>query len=291
LKGRLKDFQTAFFLYPIQTNNSLVIAKKPYFFRYLYPALDEQWKRYEDAYNQVSRAEFGLPIKGLMAKPDKTQDETNLIRRYRKYAPLITSNCTMNRLCRAFEREDFDIKFAKPAPNPDGSRGRPTSMLPDYPKAYPADPKRLSQLKSIYKLYKKRQHKRAIEAVFAGMDIPESAQESYQDALSLAADADMEEARSLIGDMDMGVWELCTLCHRLAEKDSNFEWAFAWDMGGDDLANWIPQGNSHCVVRIPTGNYEILGERYEFVECRDRCDKAIGELAELILSSAPGKED
>ena len=271
-------------------HNSLVVSKKPYFFRYLYPALDEQWKRYEDAYNQVSRAQFGLPIKGLMAKPNKTQDETNLIRRYRKYAPLITSNCTMNRLCRAFEREDFDIKFAKPAPNPDGSRGKPTSMLPDYPKAYPADPKRIAQLRSIYRLYKKRRRKKAIEAAFMGMDIPESAQESYQDALSLAADADMDEARSLIGNMGMGSWELCTLCHRMAERDPSFDWSFAWDMGGDDLAEWVPQGKALCAVRTPDGDREILGERYSLSECSDRCGAAIDRLAEAFLGEGGGKD-
>jgi hypothetical protein len=268
-------------------HNSLVISKKPYFFRYLYPALDDQWRQYQDAYDQVCLAEFGCPVKKLMAKKDRTEAETNFIRRYRKYAPLVTSNCTMNRLCRAFEAEDFDIEFAKPAPNPDGSRGKPVSLLPDLPKTYPADPAKLRELKSIYRLYKSRRRKRAVQAAFYGMDIPDSSAADYEDALSLAMDADLDEARGLINQMGLGEWELCTLCHRLAERDASFDWSFAWDMGGDELADWVPQGDARCVVRQEGGDAVILGESYSLAECHDRCDKAIDRLAKVMLA----KED
>ena len=41
-------------------HNSLVISKKPYFFRYLYPELNKKYKQYERSYNEVSRCMFGI---------------------------------------------------------------------------------------------------------------------------------------------------------------------------------------------------------------------------------------
>ena len=56
-------------------HNSMVISKKPYFFRYLYPELNKQFKQYESSYNQMAVSTFGLKLKQLLAKPNKTEAE------------------------------------------------------------------------------------------------------------------------------------------------------------------------------------------------------------------------
>ena len=53
---------------------------------------------------------------------NKTEQEKTLIRRYHKFSPVISTNCTMNILCRDFESIDFDIQWGKTE----------QSMLPHY---------------------------------------------------------------------------------------------------------------------------------------------------------------
>ena len=270
----------------VYRHNAIVIAKKPYFFRYLYPELDKRYRRYEESYDQVCQATFGMGIKALLAKKERSEDETNLIRRYRKYNPLITSNCTMNKLCRAFESQDFDIRFAKPAPPPDGSRGKPVSMLPDFPQAYPSDQRKISALRKVYRFYRTRQRRRILESTFDGMTLGEDASAAYQEALSLTLDADLDEARKRLIGLRMTPWEFCTLCHRLAETDRGFDWSFVWDLSGPDLADWVSYGTPLCAVEDPSG-VEILGHHYVLRECHDEEGEFYDKWSVRLLLGSP----
>ena len=40
-------------------HNSMVISKKPYFFRYLYPELNKKFKQFEKTYNDIAKYSFG----------------------------------------------------------------------------------------------------------------------------------------------------------------------------------------------------------------------------------------
>ena len=62
--------------------NAMVVNKKPYFFRYLYPELNQRFKQFEASYNQISRDMFGIKFKKLLKKEDKTEEEKMLVRRY-----------------------------------------------------------------------------------------------------------------------------------------------------------------------------------------------------------------
>ena len=61
--------------------NAMVVSKKPYFFRYLYPELNRRYKQFEASYDQVSRDMFGMKFKKLLAKRDKSPEEVELVRR------------------------------------------------------------------------------------------------------------------------------------------------------------------------------------------------------------------
>lgn len=94
-------------------HNSMVLSKKPYFFRYLYPELNQKYKRYENAYNTISLAQFGQKFKKILGKPDKTPAELQLVKRFYKFSPLLDSPCTMNVICHLFEHTDFRIQYDK----------------------------------------------------------------------------------------------------------------------------------------------------------------------------------
>lgn len=267
-------------------HNSMVISKKPYFFRYLYPALDTRWRKYEKAYDQVARAQFGKGMGDLLRAKSLSPDELNLVRRYRKYAPLITSDCTMNRICRTFERQDFTIRFAQP------EAGKPKfSALPDFPATYPSEGERPAKLAEAYRVYKRRRRKKAIESVFSGMSVPESAAQAYRDAVILASDADMDEAREMVSALHMDPWELCTYCHRMAEADPSFDWSFAWDMIGDEMPQWTFAHEPECAIREAGGDSIILGQGYSLAECSDPTERLLDRIAERALKEGSHGHD
>ena len=75
--------------------NSMVVKKKPYFFIYLYSTLMNDYKNYEKNFNSISLTHFGVPIKVLLRRKDHTEGEMNLLRKYRKYSPVLETDCVM----------------------------------------------------------------------------------------------------------------------------------------------------------------------------------------------------
>ena len=88
--------------------NSMVVKKKPYFFVYLYSSLYDSYKNYEKNFNSISMTHFGLPIKDLLRKSVHNENELMLIRKYRKYSPVLETECVMNILCKEIENVEFD---------------------------------------------------------------------------------------------------------------------------------------------------------------------------------------
>jgi len=88
---------------------SLVADKKPYFMRYIYPALMRQYNTFVKNTNKNALREFGLTVDELKAVPPerKTERQKEFLRYYRARMPVGDNDCVMNRICRRFERE-FD---------------------------------------------------------------------------------------------------------------------------------------------------------------------------------------
>ena len=142
-------------------HNSLVISKKPYFFRYLYPELNKKYKQYENKYNEKARASFGLKLKKLLAKPDKTDKEKTFVKTYHKYSPVINTNCTMNLLCREFEAIDFDIKWGKSN----------ISKLPHYNiNEFVFDPEMMKRFRAMYCKWNNKKALSYISSLFVDED-------------------------------------------------------------------------------------------------------------------------
>lgn len=91
--------------------NSILVEKKPYFFKYLY-------KDSRSAYNKFLREEESYrQIYGIDLAEIKDKNESELTEKEKYYLasmnyrnPLIESDCEMNRICRYIESVDFDIK-------------------------------------------------------------------------------------------------------------------------------------------------------------------------------------
>ena len=234
-------------------HNSLVINKKPYFFRYLYPELNEAYKKYENRYNLEAKFMFNMKMKPLLAKKDKTEEEKTFVKRYYKFAPLLNTNCIMNILCRQIEGTDFDIKFDK-----SGS----VSMLP-WIEGYNCDSKILDEFKSFYRRWNNKQ---VISYVASLYDYDEDADDETLDNMRLKMlDSVTESIREKISEMDLSPMEILTYVKELSKKYNKFNWSFAWDILGNDVLLCIDENKTYIPVDVESPEFgkEYLGNYYD----------------------------
>lgn len=265
--------------------NAMVVSKKPYFFRYLYPELNQRFKQFEASYNQVSRDLFGIKFKKLLKKTDKTEEEQMLVKRYQKYSPLITSPCTMNRLCREFESIDFDIQFNKDSL---GHKKPLVSMLPTFEFSY-ADKfseDKYNIVKKMYQEYSSKKQIKYLTTVFEGgpSDITSPAYSEYRSSVYKMLVSDLQ---SRLTENDISGEEFLFYCNRLAPAYANFNWAFAWDVLDDQIISLIPQGRSFCPVcdtENTPGGIEYLGRRYILKDISKDSINPIQDLSDLFFS-------
>lgn len=224
---------------------SMVIKKKPYFFRYLYPELNKKFKQYENMYNAVSKDMFGIKLKKLLVKKDKTEAEKSFVRKYQKFSPLIVSNCTMNLLCKEVENVDFDIKFNKEnrclLPKCDD-----LGIIPDK--------KILNVFKDAYRRYN---NKKSVQLFSIEDKNDDDLMEIYYGIM----DGIKEDIREEINELKLIPKENLFYVWELSKSYNNFNWSFAWDIIPEDIIECIPQGKTFVPIRSENG-VEYLGENY-----------------------------
>ena len=275
--------------------NAMVISKKPYFFRYLYPELNQHFKQFKASYNQVSRDMFGIKFKKLLTMENKTPEQVDLVRKYQKYSPLITSDCTMNRLCREFEAVDFDIEFAKD-PNDTSKKKKVVSKLPTFsswfkdmdPQQYEAHHK---VIRDLYKTYTaRRQIKFMTELlVDSASSVFLDTEEFLEQRIGLF-DQLVETLQTKLEESGISKEELLYHCDKLSHEYANFNWGFAWDILSDSLIQLIPQGRSFAPIHDPNGR-EYLGEKFSLKEITRSDEIAIQNLWTAIFGDIEGGED
>ena len=223
-------------------HNSMVISKKPYFFRYLYPELNQQFKQYESSYNQMSVSTFGLKLKQLLAKQNKTDAEKKMVRMYQKYSPLITSNCTMNTLCREFEDADFEINFRKDN----------VSMLPTFEHEFTFDQSKLQLVKSQYQKYSSSKQINVLNHFFDYDENYLTSQKTndFKTIKFKIADSVCHDIREYLISSGVTPAEILYYCNELSRQYKKFNWAFAWDVLDTQILAFIPQGRTKAPVNI-----------------------------------------
>lgn len=273
--------------------NAMVISKKPYFFRYLYPELNQRFKQFEASYNQVSRDMFGIKFKKLLKMENKTPEQTDLVRKYQKYSPLITSDCTMNRLCREFEAVDFDIQFAKNPTTP-GAKKKVVSKLPTYSAWFkdmdPAEYEKNHKIvRDLYKAYTARRQIKFVTELFS-----DSASAAYLDKEEFLErrtglfDQLIESLQERLDESGIAKEEFLYHCSRLNKEYASFNWGFAWDILDDAILPLIPQGKSFAPVHDPDGR-TYLGETYSLKEISRTDEIAIQNLWTAIFGDPEEK--
>ena len=235
--------------------NSMVVKKKPYFFIYLYNTLMNEYKAYEKNFNSISLTHFGVPIKVLLRKKEHTDGEMNLIRKYRKYSPVLETDCIMNILCKEIENIEFDIKYK---PNC-------VSLLPNFADRSNIDNNKLDNLTDIYKEYKAQKKYKGIETMVNNEGIQD---DDMNEILKNILYANKDEYKDKMLELFTSSQELF---NHLVVMCENYNWSYdcIWDIIGDDIIDIIPYGKTQVVVENENG-FEYLGHHYSLEEVK-RC--------------------
>lgn len=94
--------------------NKILADKKPYFFRYKYNFLNKEYNEYVKKNNENAQIRFACTLNELLLKEKQreflTEEQQTFLMYYRKFMPVIDSDCVMNKICKHIESIDFKIK-------------------------------------------------------------------------------------------------------------------------------------------------------------------------------------
>ena len=228
----------------------IVADKKPYFMRYIYPALMKQYNTYIKNTERNALREFQMTVSELKSIPigEATDRQRDFIRYYDYRMPVGVHDCVMNRICRRFE-EEFD-----------GYTGRHNSSTSfDYTimrSGADYTPRQYNSIKRLYEDYNKRL---ASYSVFADY-------ERVDDCDSYVALSVMNE------DFRAECAKICpnnkTLCNIILDicYSRNSTKRFAWGMCGTEIIHNLLEANDSLI------SFPIISEHGDFHYCGDTYD-------------------
>lgn len=229
---------------------SVVADRKPYFMRYIYPALMTQYNTYIKNTNRNSLREFQLTVDELRAIPEsqRTERQNEFLDYYDYRMPVGVGSCVMNKICRRFE-EEFDGFVAK----------HTSSGAFDYSIMKSNAPYSARQMQSIKQLYNDYNNRIQSYAIFANY-------ERVDECESGAAYEFMnEEFRKKCIAVCSNEDALCNVILDLCYTKSSTK-RFAWNMCGEQIIkNLLSANNNH--IRVPVrsddGDVEFCGNKFK----------------------------
>lgn len=227
----------------------IVADKKPYFMRYIYPDLMNQYNTYIKNTDKKSMREFRRPIGELVASSplDLSSEELRFLEFYQKKMPVGTRNCVMNRICRRFE-EEFDGYLSRSTTDPNF----------DYRVLKGGHEYTSTQHTAVNKLYS--QYTKRL-------------QEYVQAAKRERVDEDESAVKRMmmIRDFKADCYQVCSntsqLCDILLDLcySKNGSKQFCWDVCCEEIIDNLLANNNHYInypVMDEDGDIEFCGHRF-----------------------------
>lgn len=229
--------------------NSMVVKKKPYFFIYLYKTLMKDYKDYKNSFNNLSFKNYGMSLKNLMLKENKTDEEASFLRKYKKYSPVVETDCSMNILCKHIEDLEFNISY----------RNTSDSIIQKfYDKDFKCDDKILFKIYQLYREFKSTKGYKGVEALIENEGIKdEETTEIIKDIMYGIKDNIRERMDALVSSSS----ELFNYLVKMCEKYNIKNYDVLWDILKEDIIDVIPSANTYVVKESLDGE-EYLGKRY-----------------------------
>ena len=237
-----------------QFNNSILIEKRPYFFRYLYSYLNKKYLKHLKNYTNYCISYFGFDIKVLVEKyrngETLSDKEKEVISNYNRYNPLLETNCLMNNICNYMETH---IKEIKKKTKHDIIKEK-IQLLKNTD--IELDKEKLKKLYDLYKRYK-REKRNFVNVKDANGEEIYKTIEQYNKII-------LQEAYEISSDISELANLAVTLCYDMYPNDSK---TFAWNIFGDGIIKNIMFNNSGHKRYIPfldntNGDIQYLGSKY-----------------------------
>ena len=228
---------------------AIVADKKPYFMRYIYPALMKQYNTYIKNTNRNALREFQMTVVELERIPDEelTDRQREFLKYYRIKMPVGTGPCVMNRICKRFE-DRFDGYIGK----------HNTKAQFDY-RVLRSDAEYLQkQYNSIRKLLEEYNKKIANYVIFADYERVDE----YETFATLSM-MDREFRRECICICPNSK-ELCNIVLDLCYTKASTK-RFCWKISGDEIIRNLLDKNRNVIsypALDPDGEVLFGGKRY-----------------------------
>lgn len=227
----------------------IVADKKPYFMRYIYPALMKQYNTYIKNTNRNALREFQMSVDEMRAMPYEslTEKQKDFLRYYDYRMPVGVGECIMNKICYKIEKI-FDGYLSK-----HNSTVKFDYSIMKGSAEYTS--KQFYAIKKIYEDYNKRLQSYMIFSNYERTD-------EYETLAELASMNEVfcKNCAEICPNKAMLSNIILDICYtRSATK------RFAWNMCGDDIIHNLLEKNDYTIT-FPTldteGDVEFGGKRY-----------------------------
>lgn len=98
-------------------NRRIVADKKPYFMKYIYPNLMNDYNDHVKTLSRKCSLMYGITLDELLSMSSEllTDSQRDFVKYYNVYLPVSNGNCVMNRICHRIE-DEFDRYLSKNPP-------------------------------------------------------------------------------------------------------------------------------------------------------------------------------
>lgn len=213
----------------------IVADKKPYFMRYIYPALMKQYNTYIKNTNKNSLREFQMTVDELKQIPEEelTERQRDFLKYFEYRLPVGMHNCVMNKICFKIEKE-FDSYTSKNS----------ASKIFDYTilrSDAEYTPRQYTGIKRLYDEYRKRLISYSIFADYERVDNVDS-----KSTISIINSEFREECDKICPNSEALCNIILDICY-----SRNSTKKFAWDMCGEQIIkNLLNKANGN--INYPT---------------------------------------
>ena len=230
---------------------SLLADKKPYFMRYIYPALMKQYNTYIKSANKKAQRDFGLSIAEMLeaGSDSLSERENDFLRYYHHRMPVGVGDCVTNRICRKFEAA-FDGYI--------GRRNASTSF--DYTMMKSGAEYSKTQYNMILRLYTDYSRRLKDYAILASRERIE--RDEAISRMQIMGD----EFRSACDYACSNAQTVCDILLDICYQRSNTK-SFAWNMCGQEIVNNLLRNNGNLIcfpVMDSDGDVSFGGKRFLF---------------------------
>lgn len=239
-------------------NNSILIDKRPYFFRYLYSNYNRDHVNYEKSYNSYCITTFGKGLSAISGSPLGVEEEETACK-YLRRSPLLDSDCTMNRICHYLEKSIKEIKDDQKFMADEEIK----NILIDH--SIPQDEEKISKMGDLYNKYKSE--KRNFSNLKGGGG------ENLFKTMDQYCKHIRKEASKISSDEGELANIAVALCYTLYPHDSK---SFVWSIFSNGIIKNIEKKRQErCLVPFmdEKGDIEYLGGKYTLFEIKPKCEE------------------